>query len=139
MKSYSLFAVILALMFSSCGKSDEEIKKLGAVQSEVSQLQQQLSSKWSELNKTAWEIDAIAHRQDKIAKAKAGDVQSAKEMIMVAFKATEGKGWQIPPRDDFNGIIKALEVDKGILKNAVDEATNAINKSRNVIDAVNKK
>jgi len=137
--NYSIICLIAVFLLSGCGKSDEQIKKLGVLQSELFQLQQQLLSRMSELNKVAWQIDAIANRRDKISTSMASEVRAAQELLTAASKATEDKGWQTFHRDDFDGMVKALEVNNGILRNAIDQDSIAISKSREVIDTFSKK
>jgi len=141
MKPLIVFAascLLLASFETGCGRPTEETKKAMSLQSELSQLQKELWRILPNLNRAAGQIDSIARREDKSAKMLAVDVQSAKEMIMAAFKAYDDQTWEIPPLDDSKGAIRALEVDTGILKNALAKTTAAINKAHDVVGALDK-
>jgi hypothetical protein len=137
--TFSIICLIVAFIFSGCGKSNEQIKKVGALQLELFQIQQQLYSQMSELSKVAWQIEAIANRRDQIAMGMASDVHTAQGLITAAFKASEDEGMQPKLLNDSDEMVKKLEVDIDMLKNAIDKAQIAVVKSRDVIVAYNKK
>ena len=131
--NYSIIFLIAAFILSGCGKSDEQIKKVGALQLESFQLQQQLYSKMSELSNLAWQVEVIAHRQDQIAMGMASDVHSAQGLLTEVFKASEDEGMQLVLQSDLNEMTKKLESNIGMLKSVIDKASIAIIKSRDVI------
>ena len=137
--NYSIIYLMAAFILSGCGKSNEQIKKVGELQLEFFQLQQQLYSKMSELSKLAWQIEAIANRQDQIALGMASDVHIVQGLLTEAFKASEDEGMQPTLQNNPDEMMKRLEVNIDMLKNAIDKASIAIIKSRDVILEYKKK
>ena len=137
--TFSIICLIAAFTFSGCGKSNEQIKKIGTLQLELFQLQQQLYSKMAELGKLTWQIEALANRKDQIAMSMASDVQSTQGLITAAYKASEDEGMQPILQNNSDEMIKRLEVNIDMLKNAIDKASIAIIKSRDVIVEYKKK
>jgi hypothetical protein len=136
--TYPIIFLMMATILSSCGKSDEQIKKVGALQLESFQLQQQLYSKMSELSKLAWQIEALANRRDQIALGMANDVHTAQGLIAEVFKTSGDEGMQPALRNDVDEMTKKLGTNIDMLKNAIDKASIAIIKSRDVIVAYKK-
>ena len=131
--------MIAVVSLSGCGKSNDQIKKVGTVQLELFQLQQQLYSKMSELSKLTWQIEALANRRDQIALSMASDVHATQELITASYKASEDEGMQPTLQNNPDEMMKKLEVNIDMLKNAIDKATIAIIKSRDVILEYKKK
>ena len=142
MKTFFTFFIIVMIAvvsLSGCGKSSDQIKKVGTVQLELFQLQQQLYSKMSELSKLTWQIEALANRRDQIALSMASDVHATQELITASYKASEDEGMQPTLQNNPDEMMKKLEVNIDMLKNAIDKATIAIIKSRDVILEYKKK
>ena len=142
MKTFFTFFIIVMIAvvsLSGCGKSNDQIKKVGTVQLELFQLQQQLYSKMSELSKLTWQIEALANRRDQIALSMASDVHATQELITASYKASEDEGMQPTLQNNPDEMMKKLEVNIDMLKNAIDKATIAIIKSRDVILEYKKK
>ena len=142
MKTFFTFFIIVMIAvvsLSGCGKSNDQIKKVGTVQLELFQLQQQLYSKMSELSKLTWQIEALANRRDQIALCMASDVHATQELITASYKASEDEGMQPTLQNNPDEMMKKLEVNIDMLKNAIDKATIAIIKSRDVILEYKKK
>ena len=137
--TFSIVFLITAFTLSGCGKSNEQIKKVGTLQLELFQLQQQLYSKMSELRKLTWQIEALANRRDQIALSMATDVHATQELITASYKASEAEGMQPILPNDSEGMMKKLEIDVDMLKNAIDKTSIAIIKSRDVILEYKKK
>jgi len=134
--SFIAFCLIISLMFIGCGKSDEQIKKVAALESELSQLQLQFLPKMAELNRVAWQIDSISQRNDQTAIDMATEVHTARELIMSAFNS--GGGMQPTFQMELDEMPKALEANIAILKSVIEKTSNAINKSHEVVDKFNK-
>jgi hypothetical protein len=137
--SILIICLIVTFTLSSCGGSNEQIKKIGTLQLELFQLQQQLYSKMSELSKLTWQIEALANRRDQIALSMASDVHATQELITASYKASEDEGMQPTLQNNPDEMMKKLEVNIDMLKNAIDKATIAIIKSRDVILEYKKK
>ena len=137
--SILIICLIVTFTLSSCGGSNEQIKKIGTLQLELFQLQQQLYSKMSELSKLTWQIEALANRRDPIAMSMAIDVHATQELITASYKASEDEGMQPTLQNNPEEMMKKLEVNIDMLKNAIDKATIAIIKSRDVILEYKKK
>ena len=137
--SILIICLIVTFTLSSCGGSNEQIKKIGTLQLELFQLKQQLYSKMSELSKLTWQIEALANRRDQIALSMASDVHATQELITASYKASEDEGMQPTLQNNPDEMMKKLEVNIDMLKNAIDKATIAIIKSRDVILEYKKK
>ena len=131
--SFSIICLIVVFIFSGCGKSSEQIKKVGTLQLELFQMQQQLYSKMSELNKFSWQIEALANRKDQIAMSMANDIHATQALITEVYKASEDEGMQPTVQNNAEEMMKKLEVSIDKLKNTIDKASIAIIKSRDVI------
>jgi hypothetical protein len=136
--TFSIICLIVAFILSGCGKSNEQIKKVGALQLELFQMQQHYYTQLSELSKVAWQIEAIANRRDQAATNMASDVHAAQGLVAAIFKASEDEGMLPTLENNSDEMAKKLEgcIDK--LKIAIDNASVAIFKSREVIVAYNK-
>jgi len=137
--NYVIICLLTVFVLSGCGKSNEQIKKVGTLQLELFQLQQQLYSNMSELSKVAWQVELIATRQDQIALSLASDVHAAQGLLAAAFKASEGEEMQPKLLNDSDEMMKKMEADIDMVKSAIDKASIAVFKSRDVIVAYNKK
>ncbi len=137
--TFSIICLVVAFTLSGCGKSNEQIKKVGALQLELFQMQQQYYSQMVELSKVAWQIEVIANRRDPIAMGMASDVHAIQGLITAAFKASEDEGMQPKLLNDSDEMAKKLEANIDLLKNAIDKVQIAVVKSRDVIVAYNKK
>jgi hypothetical protein len=131
--TFSIICLIVVFIFSGCGKSSEQIKKVGTLQLELFQMQQQLYSKMSELNKFSWQIEALANRKDQIAMSMANDIHATQALITEVYKASEDEGMQPTVQNNAEEMMKKLEVSIDKLKNTIDKASIAIIKSRDVI------
>jgi hypothetical protein len=137
--SYSIICLIAVFMLSGCGKSSEQIKKVGALQLELFQMQQQLYANMSELSKVAWQVELIAIRQDQTSLSLANDVHAAQGLVAAAFKASQDEAMQPKLLNDTDEMMKKLETDIDLVKTAIDKTSIAVVKSRDVIVAYNKK
>ena len=137
--TFSVICLFVVFLCSGCGKSNEQIKKIGALQLELFQMQQQLYSKMSELSKLTWQIEALANRRDQIALSMASDIQSVQGLVTAAYKASEDEEMQPLVQNNSDEMIKKLEATNDKLKNAIDKASIAIIKSRDVILEYKKK
>jgi preprotein translocase subunit SecF len=131
--TFSIVCLIAVLIFSGCGKSNEQIKKVGALQLELFQMQQQLYSKMSELNKFSWQIEALANRKDQIAMSMANDIHATQALITEVYKASEDEGMQPTVQNNAEEMMKKLGESIDKLKNTIDKTSIAIIKSRDVI------
>jgi hypothetical protein len=131
--TFSIICLIVVFIFSGCGKSSEQIKKVGTLQLELFQMQQQLYSKMSELNKFSWQIEALANRKDQVAMSMANDIHATQALITEVYKASEDEGMQPTVQNNAEEMMKKLEVSIDKLKNTIDKASIAIIKSRDVI------
>jgi hypothetical protein len=131
--TFSIICLIVVFIFSGCGKSSEQIKKVGTLQLELFQMQQQLYSKMAELNKFSWQIEALANRKDQVAMSMANDIHAAQALITEVYKASEDEGMQPTVQNNAEEMMKKLEVSIDKLKNTIDKASIAIIKSRDVI------
>ena len=132
--TFSMICLAVAFTLSSCGKSNEQIKKVGAFQ-----MQQQFYAQMVELSKVAWQIEVIANRRDQIAMSMSNEVHAAQGLITAAFKASEDEGMQPKLLNDSDEMAKKLEANIDMLKNAIDKVQIAVVKSRDIIVAYNKK
>jgi hypothetical protein len=137
--AFSLFCLIVVFICSGCGKSSEQIKKVGTLQLELFQMQQQLYSKMAELSKLAWQIEVLSNRRDQTAQSMAGEIQSVQGLVTAAYKASEDEDMQPVVQNNSDEMIKKLETTIDKLKNAIDKASIAIIKSRDVILEYKKK
>ena len=137
--TFSVICFIVVFLCSGCGKSNEQIKKIGALQLELFQMQQQLYSKMSELSKLTWQIEALANRRDQTALSMASDIQSVQGLVTAAYKASEDEEMQPLVQNNSDEMTKKLEATIDKLKNAIDKASIAIIKSRDVILEYKKK
>ena len=137
--TFSVICLFVVFLCSGCGKSNEQIKKIGALQLELFQMQQQLYSKMSELSKLTWQIEALANRRDQTATSMASDIQSVQGLVTAAYKASEDEEMQPLVQNNSDEMIKKLEATNDKLKNAIDKASIAIIKSRDVILEYKKK
>ena len=87
----------------------------------------------SELSKLTWQIEALANRRDPIAMSMAIDVHATQELITASYKASEDEGMQPTLQNNPEEMMKKLEGNIDMLKNAIDKASIAIIKSRDVI------
>ena len=131
--TFSIICLIVVVILSGCGKSNEQIKKVGTLQLELFQMQQQLYSKMSELNKFSWQIEALANRKDQVAMSMANDIHATQALITEVYKASEDEGMQPTVQNNAEEMMKKLEVSIDKLKNTIDKASIAIIKSRDVI------
>jgi hypothetical protein len=140
---YMSTIVLIGLFFIiGCQPSDEQVKRLIKVGSEIAELQKQYFSAITELGKVAVEIESIAQRQDKTAKLMAKDIAEAHKLISEAFEAgqkIQQESIPVPPNQEIEKYIHASEVSKGLFIIALDKTNAALNKSHAVIEALNKK
>jgi hypothetical protein len=144
MKSIIYMSVIflIGLFFIiGCQPSDEQVKRLIKVGSEIAELQKQYIPAITELGKIAVEIESITQRQDKTAKLMAKDISEAHKLISEAFEAGQKiqESIPVPPNQEIEKYIQASEVSKGLFKIALDKTNAALNKSHAVIEALNKR
>ncbi|MEX2088708.1 MAG: hypothetical protein WEB62_03015 [Bacteroidota bacterium] len=139
MRNISILCFAFAFILSGCGKSDEQVKKVAALELELSQLQMQLRPQLHELNKLAWQLDSISKSKDKIAVSMANDIQTAIGLITEAYKPVEGIEGAGPTfQTEFDKLPKALEANIDVIKRVIEKTSSAINKSHEVIEAYNK-
>ncbi|MFH0989946.1 MAG: hypothetical protein V1799_08025 [bacterium] len=134
-----LIYLIALIIIPGCGPSDEQVKKVIKVGSEIAELQRQYYPAITELGKVAVQIEAIGKRQDQTAKAIANDVTKAHELIVEAFAAGQKLQYRFPaaPNLDVEKYILAEEARKALLKDALDKTNVAVSKSHEVIEAMN--
>jgi hypothetical protein len=133
-RNISTLCLIFALVFSGCGKSDEEVQKVAALESEFSQLQMQYQAQMPELNKVAWQIDSLMKCKDKTVQNMTNDIKAAQVLVTEAYKPCEGD-FRPTFQMKFEELPKALEENISVLKCLIEKAANAISKSHEVIAA----
>jgi hypothetical protein len=137
--SFVAFCLIISLMFIGCGKSDEQIKRIAVLETELSQLQMRHMAQLDKLNKIAWQIDSISKRKDQTVVEMATELHATQELVTIAFKAIEDTAMRATFQMTLDELPKALEVNISGVKRMIERASAAIDKSNEVIAAINKK
>ncbi|MGA3244688.1 MAG: hypothetical protein ABSE41_08735 [Bacteroidota bacterium] len=135
---FHVLCLIAVILISGCSRSDEQVKRIIKLGTEIAELQRQYYPAATELGKVAVQIEAIAQRQDPKAKAVASDVAKAHAQIAEAFAAGQKAldSFVAKPDMEVSRYIAAEEVSRDLLKEALDKTNAAVSKSHEVLDTV---
>jgi chromosome segregation ATPase len=127
-----LSSALALASLSGCGRSEDEVKKLVQLQSEVSQLHGDIYKKMTELGKVAGQPDELLARQEAWLAShprqrtvfQNDDIDSAKQRISSAFDAIDS--WKTLPSETYEEQVKKLTSDREFLKSAISKIDAAI-------------
>jgi len=131
------FAVVLSLL--ACGPSDEQVKRVMKVGTEIAEIQKEYYPAITELGKVAGQIESLSQRQDPTTKALAAELTTTQQLIADAFaacqKAQDGAvvGSMYESAEKY---ILAEEQFKVLLKIALDKTKAAISESHAVLHKI---
>jgi hypothetical protein len=129
----SILILPFIFMLYGCGKSDEQVKKIASLESELSQLQMQYRAQIPELNKAAWQIDSLINCKDKTALIMANDIHTAQVLVTTAFKPCD---YEFLPtfQIKFEELPKALEGNISYMKCVIEKTETALSRSHEVMN-----
>jgi hypothetical protein len=133
-----LICLIAGVLIMGCSRTDEQVKKVVKVGTEIAELQRQYYPAATELGRVAVQIEAIAERKDATAKAVANDVAKVHAQIAEAFAAGQKAldSNVAKPDLEVSRYIAAEEASRDLLKEALDKTKAAVSRAHEVLDAL---
>jgi len=135
----NLVCFIAVLCLLACGPSDEQVKKVIKVGTEIAAIQKDYYPAITQLGKVAGQIESVSQRQDPAAKAMVSEITQAQQLITDAFTACQKAqdsavvGSMYASAEQY---ILAEEQFKALLKEALEKTNAAVSKSHNVLEAL---
>jgi hypothetical protein len=123
------------LTMCGCVRTNDEANHLDSLYIRVAALQNELYSQLPELGKVALQMDTIAKRQDWAIRGMDTAIKTAIQMIARTFTTIDSLITPLP-QNDLEVLIKDAEMKERVLKSAIDQVSQAIKKSHEVIDVV---
>ena len=134
-----LVCFMQALYLLACGPSDEQVKKVIKVGTEIAEIQKDYYPAITELGRVAGQIEKVLQRQDPSTKAMASEITKAQQLITEAFTASQKAqdsavvGSMYASSEKY---ILAEERFKALLKEALEKTKIAVSKSHEVLEAL---
>lgn len=135
--NFVCFIVVLCLL--ACGPSDEQVKKVIKVGTEIAAIQKDYYPAITQLGKVAGQIENVSQRKDRSTMAMANEITKAQQLITDAFKACQKAqdsavvGSMYASAEKY---ILAEEEFKALLKEALEKTKTAVSKSHEVLEAL---
>lgn len=135
----NLVCFIAVFCSLACGPSDEQVKKVIKVGTEIAAIQKDYYPAITELGRVAGQVESVSQRQDPSTNAMASEITKARQFITDAFTACQKAQDSAVVGSMYTSAEKyilAEEQFKALLKEALEKTNAAVNKSHEVLEAL---